>query len=72
MRILLTLIATVLSFGFTAVVAFFASLLLAGPHGGILPAALQPVVLIIAWLAITAVPIAVARWAWRRFAPPPS
>lgn len=71
MRVLLTLVVTVLSFAVYAVAAFFAVLLFSGPHGGLLPTVLQPFVLIAGWLLAGIVPIVVARWAWRRFAPPP-
>lgn len=70
MRLLLTLVAAVLSFAVTGVAAFFAVLLLAGPHGGLLPAAFQPVVLVVGWVLVGTVPIVVARWAWRRLGPP--
>ncbi|MFQ5993485.1 MAG: hypothetical protein ACE5K1_00205 [Acidiferrobacterales bacterium] len=41
----------------TVIVGTFVVLVLAGPHGGMLPDYLQPVVLISAWIAVIVVPI---------------
>lgn len=67
MRILVTFLAVVLSGAVTAVAVFFAVLVLAGPHGGILPSSLQTFTLVLGWCVVVAVPALVARWAWRRF-----
>jgi hypothetical protein len=71
-RVALTVLAVVLSLCVTAVVMFFAVLILAGPHGSTVPSALQPAVLVVGWLVVVAVPLAVARWVWRRLARAPS
>lgn len=49
-----------------AVVAFFAVIFLAGPHGGVLPKAFEMVVLILGWLAVLVLPIWAAWVVWRR------
>lgn len=66
MRFLVTLLAFVVSLVPTAVVAFFAVIFLAGPHGGALPASLHTATLLLAWLCVLAIPLLVARWVWRR------
>lgn len=66
MRVFLTLLAFAASLIFTAVAVFFAVIFLAGPHGGALPASLHTATLAIGWLVVLAVPVFVARWAWRR------
>jgi hypothetical protein len=71
-RVALTILAAVLSLCLTAVVVFFAVLILAGPHSSMVPSALQPAVLVVGWLVVVVVPLTVARWVWRRFAPDPS
>ena len=40
----------------TAVVCFYSVIILAGPHGGLLPDAFQPAVLIAAWLILIVLP----------------
>jgi hypothetical protein len=55
-----------------SVIAFFAVLLLAGPHGGVLPRAYGGVVLFIGWIAVIALPFRAAWAAWRRPSLPPS
>lgn len=72
MRVTLTVLAAVVSLCLTAAVVFFAVLILAGPHSSMVPSALQPAVLVVGWLIVVAVPLAVARWVWRRFAQGPS
>lgn len=66
MRFFLTLLAFAASLIFTAVAVFFAVIFLAGPHGGALPASLHTTTLAVGWLVVLAVPVLVARWAWRR------
>jgi hypothetical protein len=39
---------------------------LAGPHGGALPDALAPAVLLLGWAVLIGIPILVARRVWRR------
>jgi hypothetical protein len=50
----------------TAIGAFVIVMILAGPHAGLLPSWLEPVVLAAGWLAVLIVPVLVARAAWRR------
>ena len=57
------------SLAITAVAAGFAVLVLAGPHGGVLPASLHTATLVLGWLVVFTVPLLVARWVWRRVAP---
>ena len=66
MRVLITSLAFLGSLGLTAAVAFLAVIVLAGPHGGLLPASLHGATLALGWLCVLAVPVLVARWAWRR------
>jgi hypothetical protein len=66
LRIVVTLLAFAGSFAAAAVVAFFAVLTLAGPHGGLLPRTLHGATLAIGWLIVLALPTWVATWTWRR------
>ena len=68
MRALVAFLAFVVSLLVTAPVVFFAVIFLAGPHGGALPTWLHPVVVILGLLCVVGIPIACARWVWRRFA----
>lgn len=67
MRVLVTLLAFLLSLVPTAVAAFFAVMFLAGPHGGVLPSSFHTVTLVLGWLCVLLIPMLAARWAWRRF-----
>jgi hypothetical protein len=64
MRILLTTLAVLISGVLTAIVMFFAVLVLAGPHGGVLPRSFHKVTLALGWLVVFAVPVFVGRWTW--------
>lgn len=66
MRVLVTLLAFLGSLVLTAAAASFAIIVLAGPHGGLLPASLHGATLALGWLCVLVVPLLVARWAWRR------
>jgi hypothetical protein len=44
----------------------FGVIALAGPHGGILPSFLHPVVLVLGWLLVLGAPAFVARAVWKR------
>lgn len=66
MRILGTLFACVLALAVTAPAVFFAVILLAGPHGGALPAWLHSATLLLGWFVLVAVPTLIGRWTWRR------
>lgn len=69
MRILLTLLATLLSLVVVVPCAFFAVILLAGPHAGLLPRWMESIVLLLGGLAILLLPALVARRTWKRLAP---
>lgn len=50
-----------------AAVLFFPVILVAGPHSDMLPSMLQAPILIMAWLAVVALPAWLARRVYRRF-----
>lgn len=64
-------LATVITFGATllatALAVSFAVLILAGPHGGLLPRWSEKIVLAIGWLAVFVLPSLVALKVWRRY-----
>lgn len=66
MRILLTVLAFMLTLCLSAVLGFLAVLFLAGPHGGLLPKSAETLVLALGWLLVLLVPALVARVVWRR------
>lgn len=70
MRLLITLAAYMGSLVAIGVAAFFIVLVVAGPHAGLLPHALEVLVLIAGWAVVIGVPLWVARMVWRRAAPP--
>jgi hypothetical protein len=72
MRVFGTCVVFLLALAVTAAVAFFAVLMLAGPHGGVLPSSLHAATLVLGWSVVAIVPIFAGRWAWRRLAPPRS
>jgi hypothetical protein len=53
-----------------AALLFFPVMLLAGPHSDLLPATLQPVVLLAGWAAVVGVPAWCARALFRRLTRP--
>ena len=61
-----TLLAWLATTAVLAPVCFFTVLFHAGPHGGVLPDALAPAVLLLGWAVLIGVPILVARRVWRR------
>ncbi len=67
MKYIATAVAYVVSLVVVAVASFFTVMVLAGPHAGLLPTWLEPVVLAIGWLAVLGVPVLVGRLVWRRF-----
>lgn len=69
MRLLLTIGAYLATLAVVAAAAFLAVIVLAGPHGGLLPRALEGAVLVIGWLAVLVVPAWVAWAVWRRGRP---
>jgi hypothetical protein len=66
MRWLLTVLTWTVSFAVVAPACFIGVMVLAGPHSSVLPAFLQPVVLVVGWLVILAAPMLIARAVWRR------
>ena len=67
MRLLITLLVFVGTLLPTAFGAFFAVMLLVGPHGGILPSSLESATLALGWLCTLIVPLLIARRTWRRY-----
>ena len=66
MRILAAVAANLATLAVVAVAGFFAILILAGPHGGLLPDAFEKPVLLLGWLAVLVLPVWVAKSVWRR------
>lgn len=66
MRVLLTITTYLGTLAVVGVAAFVAVMLLAGPHGGLLPRTFEVPVLIAGWLAVIAIPLWVAWLVWRR------
>jgi hypothetical protein len=65
-RLLIAVATYLVTVTVVAVVTFFLVILLAGPHGGLLPRALEGVVLIVGWSLVLVLPF-LAAWAmWRR------
>jgi ABC-type uncharacterized transport system permease subunit len=69
MRLAATALAYLVSFVLVAAGAFITVMLLAGPHGGVLPASLHSATLLLGWACVLVVPLLVARWVWRRSGP---
>jgi hypothetical protein len=55
-RLLITIATYLVTITLVASVAFFLVILLAGPHGGLLPRALEGVVLILGWSLVLVLP----------------
>jgi hypothetical protein len=65
-RIVLTLVAFVVTLAAVAATAVVVVIVFAGPHSDILPAPLQAVVFIAGWAAVLCLPVVAARKTWRR------
>ena len=65
-RVLIAFIAWSAALAVLSPIVFFATVLLAGPHSSMLPAAAQPAVWLLGWAAVLLAPVLVARLAWRR------
>ncbi|HSA89885.1 MAG TPA: hypothetical protein VLF42_08320 [Burkholderiales bacterium] len=63
---LVTIATYLLTLLVVAVVAFFVVLFLAGPHAGLLPHALEVVVLALGWLSVLVLPFWGAWIIWKR------
>lgn len=72
MHFLGTFVVFLITLAATAAAAFFVVLVLAGPHGGVLPSSLHTATLVLGWVVVAIVPILAGRWAWRRLGPPRS
>lgn len=66
MKVFLTAFVYLMTLILVGVAAFYFVIILAGPHGGLLPRSFGTVVLVLGWLLVLSVPILVARLAWRR------
>lgn len=66
MKILIAALSYILSVAVIGAVTFVLVLLIAGPHAGLLPAWLEPVVLAFGWLVVLIAPVLVTRKIWRR------
>lgn len=72
MKYLPVVFAYLFALAVTVPLAFFAVLILAGPHSGLLPGWLEAVVLGLGWLAVLLIPPWVAYRVWRRVSHSPS
>lgn len=66
MRLFLTVLVYLMALIVVAVASFYLVIILAGPHGGLLPSSFETVVLVLGWLLVLVVPILPARWVRRR------
>lgn len=64
--LIITIVTYLVALVVVAVVAFSAGIFLAGPHAGLLPHALEVLVLILGWLSVLVLPIWAAWAVWRR------
>ena len=62
----LAAIAYVASLAIVAIVSFFAVMVVAVPHAGLLPQWLEVIALGLGWVAVLVLPALVARAVWRR------
>ncbi|NLO79122.1 MAG: hypothetical protein GX093_02240 [Xanthomonadaceae bacterium] len=65
-RLLAAALAYAVTLVAVAVAAILAVLILAGPHGGLLPSWTKPFVLALGWLAVLILPAWLVRWVWGR------
>jgi ABC-type nickel/cobalt efflux system permease component RcnA len=65
-RVLITIATYFLTLLVVAVVAFFVVIFLAGPHAGLLPHAMEVVVLVLGWLSVLILPFWGAWIIWKR------
>jgi uncharacterized membrane protein len=65
-RWLLTSLAWLVATAVLLPICFFAVIVLAGPHGGMLPRVLESPVFVACWLVLLVVPVLAARAVWRR------
>lgn len=67
-RALLVSVAYLAALAVVGLLAFFGVLVLAGPHGGLLPPRWSGLALGLAWTLVAIVPLLAARWTWRQLA----
>ena len=65
-RGLITAAVYLLALAVIAVAVFFAVMVFAGPHSGLLPDGLGAAVLILGWLIVLVLPVWIAVMCWRR------
>lgn len=65
-RVIITIATYFLTLLVVTVIAFFVVILLAGPHAGLLPHAMEVVVLVLGWLSVLILPFWGAWIIWRR------
>lgn len=65
-RGLITAAVYLLALAVIAVAVFFAVMVFAGPHSGLLPDWLETAVLILGWLIVLVLPVWIAVMCWRR------
>jgi len=63
-RALLVAVAYLAALAIVALVVFFGVLVLAGPHGGLLPPRWTGLALAFGWLVVAVLPLLAARWTW--------
>ena len=66
MRIAATIVTFLAALIVVGTASYFAVLLLAGPHGGLLPQPLQAVTIVLGWVAVVMGPFFAARAVWKR------
>lgn len=66
MKLFLTVLVYLMTLIVVAVASFYLVIILAGPHGGLLPSSFGTVVLVLGWLLVLGLPILAARWIRRR------
>lgn len=66
MRLLLAALTYLVSLAIVACIAFFAVLVIAGPHASLLPPPLEAMAVVLGWAAVMILPFFPARAVWRR------
>lgn len=71
LRVLITAAAYCLTLLVVVAIAFIVVIFVAGPHSGLLPPALEVVVIALGWLGVLILPVLAAWLVWRRLGPRP-
>jgi hypothetical protein len=66
---MVTAVVYAVSLAVTGAIAAITVLVIAGPHAGLLPAFLEPVVLVLGWAAVLVLPIWISVRIWRHLGP---